>query len=559
MLDISGKLTADIKEKHPILDIFKGLCGTRGIPIARNKWIEMGGKVTEPLKEMLKEIFSKVTLTEIMPFEICSREESVKILKSVPPDELYNILCRLAEKLFHSGIDTVFRDELNSLISIEEETDFRQIALGRFESYKEYKTTQNPEKGICESCGFTIAFPTQKSLNFPGGKRWGFSQISAYTDSARATCTLCAYDTMTSRKDIHESKSPIYVRIESKTTDIWQLYSEVSRLIQRLDAAFYNPYTIETLEKNNEYGFLPLPGDFKMPKIKEPKYMSQPLVSVRGYVIPIARVDNSASPKDLRAKYLSLYALLRMMGFNTHIGFEEQNGLFGDNTITGRGENYKSLYYRGLAVKWLASLTNKTTNANVFAETLLNKSPSVALTKIGDAAADAKTLKKEHLSYIIEAIVEGDFKIKKSKNGGEYSMKELLQDAAFFAEGIPSFIWSGEDHKAWNSNSSKHLIAKPVSKTMNCILQGDDFEEAFAKFLSLIKEDISGDKTKEGSIAKVDIKDLEAFVGKVKETLRRYYDLRQDDISAFIQAKNALLSSIYLLKRYPNIKEVVNG
>ena len=559
MLNISGKLTADIKEKHPILDILKGLCGTRGVPIAGDKWVKMGGTVTDPLKEMLKEMFGRATLNEIMPFEICDREESVKLSKNVAPAELYNFLCRLAEKLFHSGIDAVFQNELNSLISMEEETDFREIALKRFGSYKQYKATQNPEKGICESCGFTISFSAQKSLNFPRGKHWGFSQISAHAESHRATCTLCAYDTMTFRKDIPDSKNPVYVRIESKTTDIWQLYDKVSRLIQRLDAAFYNPYALETLDKNIEYGFLPLPNDFKMPKIKEPKYVSQPLVSVRGYVIPIARVDNSTSPKDLRAGYLSLYALLKMMGFNTHIGFEEQSGLFGDKIIVQQGEKYESLYYRGLAVKWLAGIINKTTNANVFAETLLTRSPSVALTRIGNAASDEKTIKKEQISYIIEAIVKGNFKIKQSKDGGEYTMKELLHDAAFFAEGIPAFIWSGEDHRSWISNSSKHLITKPVSKAMNCLLQGDDFETAFAKFLSLIKEDISGDKTKEGSVAKVDIKDLEVFIGAAKGIFRRYYELRQNDISAFIQAKNALLSSVYLLKRYPNIKEVVNG
>lgn len=561
MFDISGKLTADVKQKYPILDILKGLCGTRGIPIARNKWIEMGGEITEPLKEMLKEMFGKITIGKIVPLELNDDEEHDKILNT-PPEQLYGILYRLAEKLFHSGIDTSFQNELQFLVSMEEETDFREIVLKRFERYKEYKTTQNPEKGVCESCGFTIAFPTQKSLNFPGGKRWGFSQISAHTDSARATCTLCAYDTMTFRKGIPESKNPenpVYVRVESKTTDIWQLYDEVSTLIQRLDAAFYNPYTLETLDKNIDYGFLPLPKDFKMPRIKEPKYVSQPLVSVRGYVIPIARVDSSASPKDLRARYLSLYALLKMMGFNTHIGFEEQNGLFGDKSIAKQGEKYENLYYRGLAVKWLAGIINKTTNANIFAESLLTKSPSVALAQIGGAASDKKAIKEEQLSYIVEAIIKGGFKIKNQKNGGEYSMKELLQDAAFFAEGIPSFIWSGSDHKSWFSNSSKHLITKPVSKAMNCILQGDDFETAFAKFLSLIKEDISGDKTKQGSVATVDIKDLEGFIGAAKEIFSRYYDLRQADVSAFIQAKNALLSSIYLLKRYPNIKEVVNG
>ncbi len=560
MLVLSKKLP---KEKYPILDILKGFCGTRGIPIARRNWQNRGGKIVEPLKEMLKEIFNAINLNEVLPQEILvlEKEEFAKPLKKLSSDQLFNILYQIAEKLFSPDY-TDFKFALNSIINMEEEIDFREIAIKRFEKYKEYKATQNPEKGICENCGFPIAFPTQKSLNFPGGKRWGFSQIKAHTDSPRATCTLCAYDTMKFRKDIPESKNPIYVRIESKTKDLWLLYDEISRLIQRLDAAFYNPYTLENLEKTSEYGFLPLPKDFKIPKFKEPKYISSPVSSVRGNIIQISRVDNSASPKDLRAKYLSLFALLKMMGFDTHIGFEEQNGLFGDKVIAKHGENYESVYYRGLAIKWLAKIIDKENNAHVFAEALITRSPSTAIAKIGDAVADEKKKKKitkEQLQSIIESIVKGDFKIKAFINGGDYTMKELLQDAAFFAEGIPSFIWSGDDHKAWNKNSSKHLITKPVSKTMNCILQGDDFETAFAKFLSLIKENISGDKTKEDSIAKVDVSDLKPFVEKTKEILKRYFDLRQNDISAFIQTKNALLSSIYLLKRYPNIKEVVNG
>ena len=559
ILGNSGKLTMDIKARYPILDILKGLCGTRGIPIARKKWTDMGGKVTEPLKEMLKEIFGSISLTKIIPSEILKTEETDKDLKKITTDELFRILILMADRLFPKTTENVLSEELESLINMEEEVDFRHWAIKRFEKYKEYKSTQNPEYGICESCGFTQAFPTQKSLNFPGGKRWGFSQISAHTDSARATCTLCAYDTMVFRGDISENRNPIYIRIEAKTADIWQLYDEITKLVQKLDATFYNPYTLETLEQRQGYGFLPLPQNFKMPQLKEPKYVSQPLTSIRGYIIPVSRVEGSESPKDLRARYLCLYALLKMMGFDTHIGFEEQNGLFGDNPIAGHGEDYESLYYRGLAVKWLANLINKGKNANVFAETLLTKSPSVALTKIGDTAAEDKKTRREQIAIIIEILIKGNFKLKTTKNGGVYTMKELLKDAAFFAEGIPSFIWSGDDHKAWISNSSKHLIAKPVSKTMNCILQGDDFETAFARFLSLVKEDISGDKTKEGSLAKVDISDLKVFVEKTKEIIKRYYDLRQADISAFIQTKNALLSSIYLLKRYPNIKEVVNG
>ncbi|WKZ19611.1 MAG: HD domain-containing protein [Candidatus Jettenia sp. CY-1] len=558
MLDNSGRLTANIKEKYPILDILKGLCGTRGIPIARKKWTDMGGTTTEPLKEMLKEIFGTVSLTEIIPPEILNTEKPDRALKGISADEIFRILTFIAERLYTSILQDVFSEEIESLITMEESMDFRQAAIKRFEKYKEYKSTQRPEYGICESCGFTQAFPTQRSLNFPGGKRWGFSQINAHTDSARATCTLCAYDTMVFRSGMSESQNPVYVRIESKTADIWPLYDEITKLVQKLDATFYNPYTLETLEQRQDYGFLPLPKNFRMPQIKEPKYISQPFISIRGYIIPVSRSESSESPKDLRARYLCLYALLKMMGFDTHIGFEEQNGLFGDNPIARYGEDYESLYYRGLAIKWLVNLLDKGNNANVFAETLLTKSPSVALTKIGDAISGDKKIKKEQAANIVDTLMKGNFRFKTTKNGGEYTMRELLKDAAFFSEGIPSFMWSGDDHKAWISNSSKHLITKPVSSTMNCILQGDDFETAFARFLSLIKEDISGDKSKEGSLAKVDVGDLKTFVEKTKEILKRYYDLRQSDISAFIQAKNALLSSIYLLKRYSNIKEVVN-
>ena len=220
MLDNSGRLTVDIKEKYPILDILKGLCGTRGIPIARKKWIDMGGTITEPLKEMLKEIFGAVSLTKIIPSEILNTEEPDRDLKEITADNLFRVLILMADKLFSEASKDLLMEELESLVTMEEEVDFREVALRRFKKYKEYKSTQNPEHGICESCGFTQAFPTQKSLNFPGGKRWGFSQISAHTDSARATCTLCAYDTIVFRSGVPESRNPEYIRIEAKTADI---------------------------------------------------------------------------------------------------------------------------------------------------------------------------------------------------------------------------------------------------------------------------------------------------------------------------------------------------
>jgi len=136
-------------------------------------------------------------------------------------------------------------------------------------------------------------------------------------------------------------------------------------------------------------------------------------------------------------------------------------------------------------------------------------------------------------------------------------MKELLDDAAFFSEWITLFFWDDKDWQSWSKNSSKYIITKPVDSVMNSILQGEDFESAFAKFLSFLKENISSDKTKEESKAKVDVNDLEEFVKKSREIFMSYYNLRKKNISKFIKAKNGLRSAIYIFKRYKNLKEVL--
>ncbi len=135
-------------------------------------------------------------------------------------------------------------------------------------------------------------------------------------------------------------------------------------------------------------------------------------------------------------------------------------------------------------------------------------------------------------------------------------MRELIDDATFFAQRIPLFFWDDNDYQSWSKSGSKYVITKPVDSFMNSILQGEDFEDAFAKFLSLLKENISKDKTQKDSKAKVDVKDLEEFVKKSKQIFLRYYDLRKENISKFIKAKNGLRSAVYIFKRYPNLTEV---
>lgn len=141
-------------------------------------------------------------------------------------------------------------------------------------------------------------------------------------------------------------------------------------------------------------------------------------------------------------------------------------------------------------------------------------------------------------------------------------MKNLLQDAAFFSEGIPKFCWKNEDEwKKWNEalkqkkTPSKHLINKPLSQTLNEILQGRDFDEAFARFLSNIREDIAKDKEKSDK-ATTDVKEMEEFVRIAKEKFMKFYELKKKSITEFIRVKNALLSAVYVFKRYENLKEV---
>jgi len=52
---------------------------------------------------------------------------------------------------------------------------------------------------------------------------------------------------------------------------------------------------------------------------------------------------------------------------------------------------------------------------------------------------------------------------------------------------------------------------------------------------------------------------MEFFMTEAKKILQRYADLRNENITKFIQAKNGLRSAIYVVKRYENLKEVIKN
>ncbi len=547
----SGKLTTCIK-KLPILNILNKAGGPRGITQAKQKWNQMKyykNKERVSIKDFINDIFENAKLSDIIN-EIGSCE---KELKYITPQELFEILLQIAKKWFFDSESSILEKGISNIISMEEERDFEKFAMDVFERYKNYKKLRKPTNALCEQCGFPVPVVATASLNFPASS--GFSEVNPRpeSDAPRIVCPLCIFDATCERKGLFSKKSQVYVRVVSKIPELWQIYGNLEDRINRFRQSLTNIREIKRLSET-EFADLPLPTNFIIPiqsKYKE-TLTEIPLHTERGTLFPIERVDNNASSKDLRAKYLAFYALMNMLGLETHMGLEEQEGLFGEKVFEKYQGDWQSLYYKGLSTVILAGAIKKD-NRYIFAYDLLEKSPSVALSKLEEAK-----IKKEIFEKVIIFLIRTNLIIAKTK-GGVWTMKEILKDAAFFAEHVPKFFWASEDYKSWRQGGSKYVITKPVERVLNALLQGNDFEEAFGKFLSGLKEDISGDKTKDGSKATVDVKDLEAFVVEAKRIFQRYAGLKNANITKFIQAKNGLRSAIYIVKRYENLKEVIKN
>ncbi len=548
----SGKLTHKIKKDLPILDILAKAGGTNGITQAKDKWNKRQNAQKEwsPTNALIVDIFNNVTFGEILSDSDLAEG---KYLREMTSDELFDVLLRTAQKWFPDTEGSMLENSISNIISMEEEIDFVGFTKDIFQRYKNYKASRRPANALCEQCGFPVPTIATASLNFP--KSSGFSQVNprAESDAPRIVCPLCIFDVTQERRDLSANKSQVYVRAASRIPELWQLYGDLRTRIDRLRQSLTNVREIKHLSET-EFSDLPLPSHFMIPiQNKYKQTITQiPLHTERGTLFPIERVDNDASPKDLRAKYLAFYALLNMLGLDVHMGLEEQEGLFGEKVFEKRKADWHTLYYEGLVNVILAGTIDKN-NKYVFAQDLLERSPSVVLSKLEDAK-----LKKDVFEKVIIFLIRSSLNIAHIK-GGVYTMKEILTDAAFFAEWVPKFFWSTKDYESWRTGGSKYVVTKPVDRVLNALLQGDDFEEAFAKFLSALKEDISSDKTKEGSKATIDIKDLETFAVEARKIFLRYAELRNANITKFIQAKNGLRSAIYIVKRYDNLKEVIKN
>lgn len=558
ILDNGGYNKKTVRENLPSLDILFGLTsGTRGIPLAGERWEKFKGE-SLPVKEdgsgidkraSLNYIFSTVGISELIPGTL------LKYLKIDPlplnqysSQELFDVLLNLSG-MFEKDAegDIRIRTYFDEIISMEEEKDFETIAQQRFDGYKNYKHKPTGEKtGICEICGCTIA--QKPGADFAKGQIQAFSQIKAQPDIPRKICPFCAYDNSLLRRDVG-TWVPIYVRISSRIP--LEFRADIIKQIKLLKDGIIRIQNIENMEKR--WGVL-FPSIDILIGTSDYDVIEYVSTSDRTEIVcRLQSIDKKGfSPKDQEAKYAPLYHILNLLGYRASIGREEQVGLFGKRVITTESE-----YLKSLAVILLSSTIDKK-RKHLFSKDLLEKSPSIAISYASQENVD-KTgqrwlrLNEDCTRKLFEYIFKSGI-VLYSIDGGKYKMENLLQDAVFFAEGIPKFCWTSEDWNKWRRSSSKHLISKPVSQTMNEILQGRNFDEAFARFLSQIRENIAKEKSEE---AKTDVKELEEFVKSAKEKLTQYYALKKKNITEFIRVKNALLSTVYVFKRYENLKEVI--
>lgn len=132
----------------------------------------------------------------------------------------------------------------------------------------------------------------------------------------------------------------------------------------------------------------------------------------------------------------------------------------------------------------------------------------------------------------------------------EITMKNLFKDAAFLADkekGIPHFCVEPEQRGEFWKNLTKHKAGKPIAQALDALMSGRSFDEAMERFLRNVSVKIPQEEQQ----------DLGNFVAGVKEILTRFFALRQENISEFLKAKNSLLSAMFILTRYPNLKKEV--
>jgi hypothetical protein len=513
---------------------------------------------TKVNNDMIAPLFEQATIEDLFPEELSLPQSKKMPLVAFKPKELFELLQNVAafnrEKMQESDIEKY----LSNCVSMDEETNFRKIAEKSFEGYIAYKKTSDAEKGVCERCGCPVSQKMQPALNLSRAPQ-SFSQIKAKY-AYRAICALCGFDNLTLRENIRGNRNRVYLRIETKVPDLLSHHEEIKRLKGLVASGVGNPRIIVRFRDRADLCGLPFPERIEIPIGSEDwanKLTNEPILQGDNGTLFVVRdiQQEDFSPKDLRAQYEPLYHIMKYLGFKVALGAEEQEGLFGEEILTDEeGENY----YLSLAVILLANIIGKESKQFIFARNLILNSPSTVLMSIVDMQEDKekrRRFSREQFElyslHLIKALKKANIEII-TYEGGELNMEGLLRDAAFFADkerGIPHFCIEPEDRGDFWKDLSKHKAAKPVAQALDVALSGASFDVVMERFLRNLSVKIAHEEQDE----------LNSFVIKAKEILKRYYEIRKSDLSGFLKAKNSLISATYILTRYQNLKEVANG
>lgn len=552
------------------LNVVHGLTtGVRGIPIAGREWAERTGhelpKQENGKLDRLKSLtvlFQNLTLSQLVPKDVVEaldfEDEDKRMIELVKDDKLDRLeaeklffillpFAKKAEALNTSKNRKERLQEIAAMISFPVEADFAGIAAERLEAYKRYKKAPDPDKGVCEVCG--SAYTQKPGTEVPDGTIQCFSYIKAHPKKPRAICYLCAYDVGLIRRGVLSGCHAITIWITSKVD--FEIGSQLEDTIKRIDQSLINPRYLSRMVELGEQFKIPLPRNFKLPltknatdlekSIKTDSRILQTPFGLFGYLRQVP--SRTFSIKNYRAAYAPLFDVLQLLGFSVCItnDLEFRYGLFGE----GRRSSIKS-FYDSVSVLLLAKRmpVNKQ-NPYCMAADIISNQPSLAIARaIEDDNKGSASLTNEQLKMYIRSLAQANRQLLK---GGELTMGELMNEAAFFARNIHHYCVEPEDRGEFWANLTKHKATKPVSMALNAMMRGRDFDEAMATFLAQLSVKI-GKEEREG---------MDEFVGTSREILKRYYQLRQSSFSGFLKAKNALMNAIYAFTRYRDLDEVL--
>ena len=384
------KIREKIKIKNDVVEIINSACGSSG-PLkikAKEKLKKIFKEEVSNPKEVLIRLFDKIKLNDILSEDFL-RELSFSSnnLKDLKPYESFKILKNLAKLEKESKTKEVLLGYLNSIILMEEEIDFEKLATEIFEKYKLYKKTSNAEKGVCEICGCPVSFKMQPALNLSRSPQ-SFSQIKAKYNY-RSICPLCIYDNFIFRKNVSQNKIPIYVRITTKTPDLFLNINELEILIDRIGSALVKGIRriVKAIE-DEKLKDIPFGDIVEIPVGDEKKEVEiKSGIEANNLFFELEQViQKNYSSKDMKIKYEPLYHVLKMLGFNVAIGTEEQEELFGEKIETNEENYYKSL----ATIIFATRIVKKEVKKYIYARELIEKCPSVAIATIGKSIEDRK-------------------------------------------------------------------------------------------------------------------------------------------------------------------------